>query len=83
MNPTPFVYLYHNNTSTIQIIRVEQTPHGCIERTVLPQQRIWFEAIPESYLEVQSAVFSSIVSPERIPCKQLQIPVYDACPIAA
>ncbi|MEO0408383.1 MAG: DUF1830 domain-containing protein [Cyanobacteria bacterium P01_A01_bin.135] len=65
--------LYSNSTTKIQVVRLEDAPHNYIERTLMPQQRICFQAIRDSYLEVQSAVFNGALDPDRIPCSELEM----------
>ena len=67
------ILCYHvNATGDSQIIKV-MTELGCyLEQAVFPEERILFEALPESYLEIHSASASG-VRVTRAECELFQI----------
>lgn len=70
--PTQILCYYINNTRHIQIIRVMRGVRCHFERTVFAGERILFEALPESYLEVYSSLISGTRS-TTIDCKLLHV----------
>jgi hypothetical protein len=69
---TQILCYYINDTSYIQIIRVMRGVRCHFERTVFPRERILFEALPESYLEVYSSLINGTQS-TTIDCKLLHV----------
>ena len=62
---------YQNQTNYPQIIRVRNAAERCLERTVLPNQMIRFEASKSSILEINSCTTVTSTVCDHIPCKQL------------
>ncbi|PZV08710.1 MAG: hypothetical protein DCF22_19780 [Leptolyngbya sp.] len=64
---------YVNATSRIQIARITNMPNWYFERVVFPGQRLIFETMPESLLEIHSGAMASAILADTIPCDRLQI----------
>ena len=64
---------YVNATSQIQIARISNIPNWYFERVVFPGQRLVFEAIRTSALEIHTGMMASAISSDTIPCDRLQI----------
>ncbi|MBD1865963.1 DUF1830 domain-containing protein [Leptolyngbya sp. FACHB-671] len=63
---------YMNDTSSIQVIRAMSGARCNFERVVFSEERILFEALSESYLEVYSFLINKTKS-RKIDCKTLQV----------
>jgi hypothetical protein len=64
---------YVNATNQIQVARITNVPNWYFERVVFPGQRLVFEAISYSILEIHSGMMASAILSDRIPCKRLAI----------
>ena len=64
---------YRNESSRIQIIRIDSAPRLYLERVVLPGQCLCFAAPAEEYLEVFTSEVASALLQDRITCAQLQV----------
>ena len=64
---------YVNATSQIQIARITNIPNWYFERVVFPGQRLVFEAIRASALEIHTGMMASAILSDNIPCDRLQI----------
>lgn len=64
---------YVNATSKLQIVRISNSPHQYLERTVFPGQRLLFEALPQAQLEVHTNDIASAVLADTIPCHRLRV----------
>ncbi|MBM0742614.1 DUF1830 domain-containing protein [Phormidium sp. CLA17] len=64
---------YVNATSRMQIARITNIPSWYFERVVFPGQRLIFETMPESLLEIHSGAMASSILADTIPCERLQI----------
>jgi hypothetical protein len=64
---------YVNATSQIQIARITNIPNWYFERVVFPGQRLVFEAIRTSALEIHTGMMASAILSDNIPCDRLQI----------
>lgn len=64
---------YINATSRMQIARITNIPNWYFERVVFPGQRLIFETMPESLLEIHSGAMASSILADTIPCDRLQI----------
>lgn len=64
---------YLNDTSQIQIIRINNTPDMYWEKVVFPGQRLIFEATPEARLKIYSSRNSFAILSDVISCQQLMI----------
>jgi len=64
---------YVNATSQIQIARITNIPNWYFERVVFPGQRLVFEAIRASALEIHTGMMASAILSDTIPCDRLQI----------
>jgi Domain of unknown function (DUF1830) len=66
---------YINPTAQIQRACITNIPNWLFERVIFPQQRLFFEAIPEAQLEIHTCPTSGKPLLERIPCLGLQVNV--------
>lgn len=64
---------YVNATSQIQIARIANIPNWYFERVVFPGQRLVFEAMTASVLEIHTGMMASAILSDHIPCDRLQI----------
>ena len=64
---------YVNATSRMQIARITNMPNWYFERVVFPGQRLIFEAMPDSLLEIHCGMMASAILADTIPCDRLQI----------
>ena len=64
---------YQNPTSTIQILRIDESGWEEFERIVFPGQIFLFEAPPESQLTIFYAVSPDAIEMSRISCHTLQV----------
>lgn len=77
-------YIYENDTSRFQIIRIENIPGQHLERTVFPGQSILFETSPEAILNIYSGPMMSTLLEDHIPCHQLpQMPIMNNNPTSS
>ncbi|MEB3273948.1 MAG: DUF1830 domain-containing protein [Prochlorothrix sp.] len=70
---TPLLCCYVNATSKIQIARITNIPNWYFERVVFPGQRLVFEAVMGSQLEIHTGMMASAILSDRIPCEQLLV----------
>lgn len=64
---------YVNATSKIQVARITNIPNWYFERVVFPGQRLIFETLPGSQLEIHTGMMASAILSDRISCEDLQI----------
>jgi len=64
---------YQNRTSTIQILRMDESGCDEFERIVFPGQIFLFEATSESHLKIFYAVSPEAIEMSRISCRTLQV----------
>ncbi len=64
---------YTNSSGKMQVIRVPQSLNLNSEKIVFPQQRIFFEAIPQGQLEIYTASVAHPRFIQMIPCQNLQV----------
>lgn len=64
---------YVNATSQIQIVRISNVANWYFERVVFPGQRLVFEALSESLLEIHTGMMASAILSDTIPCERLSI----------
>lgn len=64
---------YFNPSSQLQIITVKNLAKKHYERVVLPKQRLFFEAFPNSFLEVHRQTFTGTDLVDKISCQTLQV----------
>ncbi len=69
----PLLCCYVNATSKIQVARITNIPNWYFERVVFPGQRLFFEAITGSQLEIHTGMMASAILSDRIPCEQLLV----------
>jgi Domain of unknown function (DUF1830) len=62
---------YVNATNHIQIARITNIANWYFERVVFPGQRLVFEAMTESLLEIHTGMMASSILSDRIPCDRL------------
>lgn len=67
------VCCYVNATNRIQIARITNIPNWYFERVVFPGQRLVFEALPESHLEIHCGMMASAILADTIPCDRLEV----------
>lgn len=65
---------YTNRTAQLQIIRVATSDQGMLERVVMPQAHICFEADSRDFLEVHTGNPITSILTDRVPCCQLVPP---------
>lgn len=65
--------MYVNQSPSIQVIRLNPSAVGCLERTVWPGQRLLFEAPLAATLDVYSGQLSHAILADRVPCRELAI----------
>jgi hypothetical protein len=71
VSPAMLCY-YINSTEDIQVIRVMSEAMCHFERSVFAEERILFEAFPESYLEIYTPSLRG-TRLSRVDCKLLQV----------
>jgi hypothetical protein len=64
--------IYRNETSRMQVARIDNAPEFYLERMVLPGQCLVFEAPAEAHLEIHSGTMMTAILEDTIPCEQLQ-----------
>ncbi|KKI98440.1 DUF1830 domain-containing protein [Prochlorothrix hollandica] len=70
---TPLLCCYVNATSKIQVARITNVSNWYFERVVFPGQRLLFEAVPGSQLEIHTGMMASAILSDRIACEQLVV----------
>jgi hypothetical protein len=65
--------IYRNESKHIQIIRISANTTSFLERAVLPNQCIQFDAQGDALLEVYERSMFSAIHCDTIPCYQLAI----------
>jgi Domain of unknown function (DUF1830) len=69
----PVLCYYVNATRRIQVVRLSHLKEGEWEHILFPAQNFMFEAPPEAMLEIYKSPALSVVPPEYIPCRTLQV----------
>jgi Domain of unknown function (DUF1830) len=69
----PILCYYMNATKRIQVVRLSHLTEGEWEHILFPAQNFMFEAPPEAMLEVYKSPTLSVVPPEHILCRTLQV----------
>jgi hypothetical protein len=69
----PLLCSYVNQTSSVQIIRIQDRSEFYLERVVFPGQRLLFEATAQAQLEIHTSEMATAIFADTIPCKKLQI----------
>ncbi|MBD2104271.1 DUF1830 domain-containing protein [Leptolyngbya sp. FACHB-261] len=64
---------YINTSRTFEIVRISEPASAYFERTVLPGQRLVFQAPAEAVLEIHTAALATAIHSDSIPCDQLKI----------
>lgn len=64
---------YANTTKSPKIIRMTDADNRYLEKVVLPDTKIYFQAQPESFLEVHGNDMISSILEDRIVCSHLQV----------
>ncbi|MFB2920792.1 MULTISPECIES: DUF1830 domain-containing protein [Aerosakkonema] len=64
---------YVNATSQIQIARIADICDRYFERVVFPGQRLLFEALPDSQLEIHTSLMATAILSEKIVCANLRV----------
>ncbi|MGD1948718.1 MAG: DUF1830 domain-containing protein [Leptolyngbyaceae cyanobacterium] len=62
---------YVNTSTRFQIIRVANVSSSFLERTVMPQTRLIFEADRDDHLEIHTGSPISAILSDKIPCHRL------------
>ena len=70
-NQNHILCCYVNATSHIQIARISNIPNWYFERVVFPGQRLVFEAMAQSLLEIHTGMMASAILSDTIPCDRL------------
>lgn len=63
---------YTNQTSHVQVLRIENIPHWYFERVAIPGQPVIFQAPLDAQLDVYSGCPASALLYDRISCARLQ-----------
>ncbi len=71
--PNSILCCYVNATSQIQVARISNIPNWYFERVVFPGQRLVFEALPGSMLEIHTGMMASAILSDTIPVERLSI----------
>lgn len=69
----PMLCSYENGTSSLQMIRIVNSPGWYFERVIFPGQRFLFEAPVSAELEVHTPQFGQTVLARIVPCDRLQV----------
>lgn len=64
---------YTNNSMYPKIIRIANTNDRCLEKVVLPNSTVYFQAQPESFLEIHGNETISSILEDKIVCSYLQV----------
>ncbi len=72
-NKNSILCCYVNATSHIQVVRITNIANWYFERVVFPGQRLVFEAVPASLLEIHTGMMASSILSDTIPCERLSI----------
>lgn len=64
--------VYRNETTAMQIARIDDIPEFHLERMVMPGQCLMFEAPITASLQIHSNRMMTAVWEDTIPCQQLQ-----------
>lgn len=64
---------YFNPSSEMQILKLKNSPGSKYEKVVFPQQRLLFEAFPNSFLEVHRNTFTGTDLVDKVRCQSLQV----------
>jgi hypothetical protein len=64
--------IYRNETTGMQIIRLDESSEFYLERMVMPGQCLMFEAPASASLQIHSNRMMSAILEDTIPCQQLQ-----------
>jgi hypothetical protein len=62
---------YVNATSSIQVVRITDVPNWYFERVAFPGQRLIFEAVAGSHLEIHTGMMASAILSDKLPCDEL------------
>ncbi|EKV00084.1 protein of unknown function DUF1830 [Leptolyngbya sp. PCC 7375] len=62
---------YINSTTQFQIVRVANVSNNFLERMVMPQTRLVFEADRNDHLEIHTGSPISSILSDKIPCHRL------------
>ena len=65
---------YSNNAEQPQVIRLVTLNRQTWERTIYPDQSIYFEANEEDYLEIHNCALVTIIHSDTLCCKELCAP---------
>jgi hypothetical protein len=68
--PNSLGYCY---SSELQIIKFKNIADDNYEKVVFPQQRLLFEALPNSFLEIHRKTFTGTDLVDKIRCQTLQV----------
>lgn len=64
---------YVNATNQMQVVRIANIANWYFERVVFPQQRLFFEAPPDGWLEIHTSRIPTAILMDNIPCNSLQV----------
>ena len=63
--------VYVNQTSKIQVVRIENAAEPCFERTVFPGQQVVIETKADATLDIYGGSMMSMLLDDRVPCREL------------
>jgi hypothetical protein len=64
---------YFNASSEMQILKLTNSPSLNYDRVVVPQERLLFEAFPNSFLEIHRKTFTGTDLVDKVRCQSLQV----------
>jgi len=64
---------YFNASSERQILKLKISPGLNYEQVVFPQQKLFFEAFPNSFLEIHRNTFTGTDLVDKVRCQSLQV----------
>ncbi|MGV2828095.1 DUF1830 domain-containing protein [Myxosarcina sp. GI1(2024)] len=65
--------LYQNTTSNLQIIKITNPDRFQWEKVVFPGQRLLFESLIQTELNVYSSTQVNVITTNTIPCNNLRV----------
>ena len=63
---------FYNDHAYPLIVRIKNIAHRHFERTILPQQTLYFEASPNAVLEIRSPINATSIQADQISCQRLE-----------
>ncbi len=72
-NTDKILCCYINSTKQIQIARISNISFYYYERVVFPKDRLFFEALPNDFLEIYTGAMISAFLSDKILCSRLLV----------